>query len=144
MRILIADDDPVYRTLLGDLLVQWGFDVVLTCDGQEASEAIQADPDIDLAVLDWMMPGKDGYELCREIKQDPARQDLYIIIITGSRCRDQLLKVVVAGADDYILKPFEPLDLKIRLHAAKRIIDLRAELAQLRRSAEQRTGAGAH
>ncbi len=143
MRVLIADDDPVYRALLGDLLQQWGFEPILTCDGREAWEAFQTHPDIELAILDWMMPVQDGYALCRQIKQDPSRQDVYIIMITGSRGRDQLLKVVVAGADDYILKPFEPLDLKIRLHAAKRIIDLRAELAEFRRAVQQRAAAGA-
>ena len=135
MRILIADDDPVYQTLLEDLLEQWGFDVVVTCDGNEAYEAIQRDGTIELAIIDWMMPEMDGYAVCRRIKQDSSTENLYIIMLTGNKLKGDIIKVLVAGADDYIIKPFEPLDLKIRIHAARRILDLQAELAELQKSA---------
>jgi len=131
MRVLIADDDPVYRNLLDGLLSKWGFEAVCACNGREACEAIRRDPAIELALLDWMMPEKDGYAVCHDIRQDSSTCDLYILMITSNGLRDELIKVVVAGADDYIIKPFEPLDLKIHVRAAKRIIDLQAQLAGL-------------
>jgi DNA-binding response OmpR family regulator len=134
MHVLIAEDDPVYRALLEELLSSWGYDVVKADDGQQAWEAIQSRDDIQIAVLDWLMPELDGYEVCRRIRQDSRRQGLYTILVTGHRERDEIVKVLVAGADDYILKPFEPLDLKIRLRVAMRVINLEAELAELRRS----------
>ncbi|MDY6913347.1 MAG: response regulator transcription factor [Planctomycetota bacterium] len=137
MRVLIADDDPVYQILLEDLLKQWGFDVVVTGDGSEAYQAIRQDKAIKLAILDWMMPGTDGYAVCRLIKEDQSRQNVYIIMLTGDRLKDDIVKVLVAGADDYLIKPFEPLDLKIRLHTARRILDLQAEVAELRQSAQK-------
>ncbi len=143
MRVLIADDDPVYRSLLGDLLEQWEFEVQCTADGQEAWEALRRDPTIKLAVLDWMMPGIDGYEVCHRIKQDPTKSHIYTILVTGSRLKDEIIKVLVAGADDYIIKPFEPLDLRMRIRAAMRIINLEAELAaQQAAGGEAMTGGG--
>lgn len=133
MRVLIADDDPVYRSLLEGLLRQWEFDVVVVCDGSEAWQALQSRGDVQLAILDWMMPEMDGYEVCARIKQDRSKEHIYVIMVTGSARRDDIIRVLVAGADDYIIKPFEPLDLKIRVHAAKRIVDLQAELVALER-----------
>ncbi len=135
MHVLIADDDPVYRNLLDDLLGQWcGFDVTCACDGQEAWEAIERDPTVQLAILDWMMPGMDGYQICQRLKSDDATADVYTILVTGSQLKDEVIKVLVAGADDYIIKPFDPLDLRIRVRAAMRIITLRAEVAELRKA----------
>ena len=134
MRVLIADDDPVYRGLLEELLKQYDFDVVSVPNGLEAWEAIQHDETIKLVILDWMMPEMDGYEVCRRIREAGTRQDTYVILVTGSQLKDEIIKILVAGADDYIIKPFEPLDLKIHLRAAMRIIDLEAEAAELRKA----------
>jgi len=139
MHVLIADDDAVYRAFLQDLLRKWGYDVTVTCDGGEAWRAVQDEPQINVAILDWMMPGMDGYEVCRKIKNDLVERDIYTILITGSRLKGDMIKVLVAGADDYIIKPFEPLDLKIRLRAAIRIIHLEAEAAELRNSLRELT-----
>lgn len=134
MHVLIADDDPVYRNLLDDLLRQWGFDVTCVCDGQEAWETIERDRTVQLAILDWMMPGMDGYRICEKLKNDGARAEVYTILVTGSLLKDEVIKVLVAGADDYIIKPFDPLDLRIHVRAAMRIITLRAEVAELRKA----------
>ncbi len=76
-----------------------------------------------------MMPQMDGFEVCRRIRQMHPEGDFYIILLTGSRQKEEIIKVLVAGADDYLLKPFDPLDLKIRLRAARRILDLQSALA---------------
>jgi len=135
MRILIADDDPVFRTLVKDLLAEWGYDTVSACDGVEAWRALEAEDAPELLVLDWMMPGLDGFDLCRKVRADAAKERVYIILMTGGRKKEEIIRVLVAGADDYLIKPFEPVDLKIRLRAAQRILDLRREVAQLRAAA---------
>lgn len=131
MHVLIADDDPVYQQLVDDLLNQWGITTTLVPDGEQAWDAFQRDKTIDVAILDWMMPGLDGFEVCQRIKQDPSRE-VYIILITGSRLKEEIIRVLIAGADDYIMKPFEALDLKVRLRNAMTILALRAEVAELR------------
>ncbi|GAF88564.1 unnamed protein product [marine sediment metagenome] len=125
MRILAADDDPVYQVLLRDLLTQWEYDVTVVSDGADAWEVLQSEGAPRLVLLDWLMPGFDGFELCRMIRQDPSGEGVYIILLTGSRQKGEIMRVLVAGADDYLIKPFDPLDLKIRLRAAQRILDLR-------------------
>ena len=128
MHVLTADDDPVYRVLMEELLSEWGFQVTCVSDGNEAWEAIGRDPTIRLAALDWMMPGMDGYTLCRRLKER-ADREIYVMLVTGSGKKDQIERVLVAGADDYLMKPFEPVDLKIRLRNAVRVIELQDELA---------------
>ncbi|MBE3065490.1 MAG: response regulator, partial [Spirochaetes bacterium] len=79
MRILIAEDDPVYRRVLEAKLVKWGYEVVLTCDGDEAWQALQAEDAPQLAILDWMMPGRDGVAVCREVRKLKAEPYTYLI-----------------------------------------------------------------
>ena len=133
MHVLIADDDPVYRSFLDDLLEQWKFDVTVARDGKEAWEAIQGDEDIRLVILDWVMPRMDGPDLCRKLKDDLGR-DVYTILVTGSRLKEDVIRVLVSGADDYIAKPFDAIDLKIHVRTAMRIISLETDVAELRRS----------
>ncbi len=135
MQVLIADDDPTYRRLLEGLLTHWGFEVTSAENGRQAYEALASHRQIRLALLDWMMPEMDGYEVCRQVKRQAWGEGIYTIIVTGSRMKDDLLKVLVAGADDYVIKPFDSLDLRIHVYAAKRIIDLQAELEALRTTA---------
>jgi DNA-binding response OmpR family regulator len=129
MKILIADDDAVYRSLLERMLKQWEYEVIVTCDGQEALDVLHGPDPPKLLIVDWMMPHVDGFEVCRRIRQESPESDFYIILLTGSRMKEEIIKALVAGADDYLLKPFDPLDLKIRLRAARRIIDLQSALA---------------
>ncbi len=132
MQILIADDDPTYLSLLESLLVPWGADVVKVSDGDEAWEALDRGLTPDLVIADWMMPGLDGFDLCRKIRSDRRTSDLYVMLITGSHEREEIIRVLVAGADDYLIKPFIALDLEIRFRAARRILELRKEIGQLR------------
>jgi DNA-binding response OmpR family regulator len=138
----VADDDPVYRDLLRDLLTQWHFDVFVVSDGNEAWNAMQGPDAPRLVILDWMMPGLDGFEVCKMARTENLKQDVYIILLTGSRKKDEIMKVLVAGADDYLIKPFEPVDLKIHLRTARRILDLQAELAELRQQLHAMAGPG--
>ncbi len=124
MQILVADDDPTCRSHLQDLLEESHFEVVLASDGVEALEILQRPDAPTLAILDWMMPGMEGYEVCRKIRQVKGNSIPYILLVTSNSSREELLKVLVAGADDYLIKPFEPLDLKIRLRTAIRILTL--------------------
>jgi DNA-binding response OmpR family regulator len=133
MRVLVADDDPTYLALLENLLTEWNYEVVLACDGNEAWSIMQAPDRPSLVILDWMMPGLDGFELARMIRCDPNSQGAYVLLVTGTRNRDDIMKVLVCGADDYLLKPFEPMDLKIHLRSATRILHLQEDLAELKR-----------
>ncbi len=130
MKILIADDDPIYRELMGGLLSGWSFDVVLASDGAQAMRLLSEDPTVRLALLDWMMPEMDGYEVCRRLRAQSEYDDLFVVMVTGTRDRDQILQVILAGADDYLIKPFDPMDLKIRIRNAIRLINLQDELRQ--------------
>jgi DNA-binding response OmpR family regulator len=124
MHILVADDDPVYRNLLAGLMQQWDFSFKIVENGKDALDILQQADAPKLAILDWMMPEMDGFEVCRRIRQVKGDRVPYILLMTGNSKREELLRVLVAGADDYILKPFEPLDLKIRLRLAMRVLDL--------------------
>jgi DNA-binding response OmpR family regulator len=124
MRVLVADDDPVYRTLLEGLLTEWHFEAVLVEDGLAAWEILQQDQSPGIAILDWSMPFMDGCQVCHLVRQKRGDSLPYILLMTSNDSREDLLRVVIAGADDYLLKPFEPLDLKIRLRIAVRIVNL--------------------
>ena len=134
MRILIADDDPVFLALLEDLVTGWSHEPTLARDGEEAWRIFTGPEPPKLVLLDWIMPGINGFDLCRRIRQEEPEQDgTYIILITGSSAEKDIMKVVVAGADDYLLKPFEPSALAVSLRTGVRMLDLRAEIARLKR-----------
>ena len=128
----MADDDPVYRSLLGDLLRQWQFEPVTVSNGQAALEMLRRPDGPRLAILDWMMPQMDGFEVARAIRADKETEDTYVLLITGSRNKEEVMKVLVCGADDYLIKPFQPIDLKLHLRTAMRIRHLQQELQELR------------
>jgi len=128
VRILIAEDEPIPRRLLARLLENWGYDVVVACDGLEAWEALQGPDAPRLAVLDWVMPGMDGLDLCRKIRADSDGRYVYVILLTSKDRPDELVAGMSAGADDYLTKPANPEELQARLRAGQRIIELQCEL----------------
>jgi two-component system cell cycle response regulator len=140
MRILIADDSIVSRHLLDATLRKWGYEVVVACDGTEAWNYLQAEDAPKLAILDWVMPGLTGPEVCRRVREkshDRERgQDkdvyTYILLLTSKGLREDLIEGMEAGADDYLTKPFDQHELKVRLRAGTRIIDLQRELVAAR------------
>lgn len=134
MRILIAEDEPVSRRLLEAKLVKWGYDVVVTCDGDEAWRALQAIDAPRLAILDWMMPSMDGVEICRRVRAESREVYTYIILLTALQLEENLVTGMDSGADDYIVKPFKSNELRVRLRAGIRIIDLQNDLVIARES----------
>lgn len=132
MRILIAEDDPVSRRILEAKLVKWGYEVVTTCDGDEAWSALQAKDAPRLAILDWMMPGVNGVELCRRMRADAGEPYTYIILLTALQREEDLVTGMEAGADDYITKPFKSNELQMRVRAGRRIIELQDALIKAR------------
>jgi diguanylate cyclase (GGDEF)-like protein len=128
MRILIADDSILSRRLLEHSLRQWGYDVVVACDGREAWEVLNQEHSPPLAILDWMMPGYTGPELCRLVRNKAAQTYTYILLLTSRIEKEDVVEGLDSGADDYITKPFDRHELKVRLRAGTRIVDLQAQL----------------
>lgn len=130
MRILIAEDDAVSRRVLEATLVKWGYEVIVTTDGQQALDALKQPDAPSLAVLDWMMPGLDGSEVCRRIREAVGNRLLYILLLTAKGSKEDLVEGLTAGADDYVVKPFDRAELQARLNVGERILRLQAELAK--------------
>ena len=128
MRILVAEDDSASRALVERFLLRWGHDVVVATDGDEAWAALQQDDPPELALLDWMMPGMDGIEVCRRARADEQLRSLYIIMLTARTDREDLVQGLEAGADDYVTKPFEAGGLRARLGVGARVVALQREL----------------
>ena len=127
MRILVADDSPIFREVLQRMLTGWGYEVVVAGDGEQAWTCLQAADAPKLAVLDWMMPGLDGLELCRQIRATDV-SDVYVVIVTAKTDPIDLLFAIEAGADDYLSKPLKSTEVRTRLRAACRILELRQSL----------------
>lgn len=136
MRVLIAEDDAVSRRVLETMLVKWGFEVVVAHDGKQAWEALQQLDAPQLAVLDWMMPEMDGIEVCRYVRGLERSRRMYIILLTAKGRKEDIVAGLQAGADDYLTKPFDKEELRARLNAGVRILQLQAELADRVRDLE--------
>jgi two-component system cell cycle response regulator len=132
VKILIADDSIVSRHLLEATLRKWGYEVVVACDGAEAFEMLQQENAPPIAILDWMMPGMTGLEVCRQIRQRGREPYTYILLLTSKSQKEDLIEGMEAGADDYITKPFDQHELQVRLRAGTRLVDLQAELLAAR------------
>ena len=132
MKILIADDSVVSRHLLEATLRRWGYEVVGAGDGAEAWRLLQGEDAPAIAILDWMMPEMTGLDLCRLIRQTAREPYTYILLLTSRSQREDLIEGMEAGADDYITKPFDEHELKVRLRAGTRIIELQMELLRAR------------
>src|SRR5271166_669749 len=133
MQTLVVDDSAVYRKLIGDHLRSWAFDVTLAENGSEAWRILERADAPKLVVLDWVLPDLDGIEICQRIRQ--ARSSgpyIYIILLPGKEGRQHMLDAMQAGVDDYLVKPFDELELKARLMVGKRILDLQEELVAAR------------
>ncbi|MBD3232539.1 MAG: response regulator [candidate division Zixibacteria bacterium] len=128
MRILIADDESVSRYLLAAALTKWGYEVVTTSDGDEALDELQKDDSPNLAILDWILPNRDGLEICRSVRNSGSEKILYIILLTAKGDTNDKVKGLDAGADDYIIKPFHNEELRARVKAGERIVKLELSL----------------
>ncbi|MCC7075622.1 MAG: diguanylate cyclase [Acidimicrobiia bacterium] len=140
--ILVADDDLVTRRLLSRTLTKFGHEVVEVEDGNSAWEILAADTQPRLAVLDWMMPGLDGPEICRQLRELRKFRNLrdepytYVILLTGRSEKADIVEGMSAGADDYLTKPFDENELAVRLRAGLRLLDMQSELVEALRQKE--------
>jgi diguanylate cyclase (GGDEF)-like protein len=127
--ILLAEDSAVYRHLITGHLKEWGFDFVCTKDGRGAWDLLTKPDAPRLALLDWVLPGLDGVELCRRLRHRPETEPYtYTILLTGKSQKQEMLEAMDAGADDFLAKPFDPPELKARLLVGKRIVELQQKL----------------
>ncbi len=136
MKILIGDDSLTHRVMLEAIVKQWGFDAVLAEDGEQALQILFAADAPRLVLLDWEMPGLDGLEVCRRVRQRQGEDPPYILLLTARRETDDIVAGLDAGANDYIAKPFENTELHARLRVGKRMLDLQRELISAREALE--------
>ena len=132
MRVLIADDQPLDRSVLRLSLEKWEYDVVEAEDGTQAMKILESDDAPNLVILDWMMPGLSGPEICQEIRREDRALYTYILLLTSKDQKDDLVEGMKAGADDYVVKPVNMHELQVRLRAGRRIIELQEELIATR------------
>jgi two-component system, cell cycle response regulator len=133
VQILVVEDSPVYRQLLTSHLKEWGFPFKVAKDGSEAWTLLQRPDCPKLILLDWVLPDIDGIELCRRIRLAGANNSYsYVILLTGKDGQKDMLEAMQAGADDFLSKPFDQLELKARLLVGKRIVTLHEELVSAR------------
>ena len=137
MKILVAEDDAVSCRALEATLQRWGYEVVTAADGVATWDAFQAETGPDLVLLDWMMPGMDGLEVCHKIRARPQTLPTYVILLTARGGREDMVRGLAAGADDYITKPFDPKELQARVRVGQRIIELQRSLAARVRQLEE-------
>jgi diguanylate cyclase (GGDEF)-like protein len=135
MQALVVEDSAVYRKLIGDHVRSWDFEVTLAKTGSEAWRILEQPDAPKLVLLDWVLPDLDGTELCLRIRQAQSSGSyVYVILLTSKEGRQNMLEAMQAGADDYLVKPFDELELKARLLVGKRILDLQEELVSARES----------
>lgn len=128
MQILVADDDPVSNKILTNTLTRWGYQVSTAADGATAWEILSQSDGPRFAILDWMMPGLSGVEVCRQVRAQMNQPYTYVILLTGKSEKSDLVEGLQAGADDYLTKPYDPQELEVRISVGKRILNLESEL----------------
>jgi phosphoserine phosphatase RsbU/P len=129
MHGLVADDDPITTTALAAALRRLDLEVSVAHDGALAWQIIQGPKRPSLAIVDWMMPCLDGLELCRRIRQTPEHAHMYVLLLTARDGRADIVAGLEAGADDYLVKPFDVHELRARVHTGLRILTLQQDLA---------------
>ena len=129
MKILIAEDDAVPRTVMERTLSRAGHEVVVTTDGESAYRVLTAQDAPKLAILDWMMPIMDGPEVCRRVRSLARSVPTYMILLTAKTDKNDVVRGLESGADDYVTKPFDLQELRSRIRVGQRMIDLQQRLA---------------
>jgi DNA-binding response OmpR family regulator len=130
MKILIAEDNMTTRRILETILVKWNYDVISACDGNEAWEKLKEEDPPKLIILDWMMPGISGVEICRRLRQADPVEAMYIILLTARDEKNDIVEGLKAGADDYIAKPFDKDELRARIDVGRRVVQLQTALLE--------------
>jgi sigma-B regulation protein RsbU (phosphoserine phosphatase) len=129
MRVLIAEDDRVTARLLAGLVESWGYEVLTADDGEAALAVFESETTPQIVLLDWMLPGVEGPEVCRRIRALRGNAAIYIILLTSKGARADIIAGLKAGADEYLVKPFDPDELRARVNAGARIVELQQHLA---------------
>jgi phosphoserine phosphatase RsbU/P len=129
MKILIAEDDVMSQVMLKAMVTKAGYEPVVTGDGLSAYEILSQPTTPKLAVLDWMMPGLDGVEVCRKIRELKSDEPVYIILLTSRDDRKDIIHGLKSGANDYIVKPYDVEELQVRINVGRKVVELQASLA---------------
>ncbi len=130
MQVLIAEDDRVTGEILARTLQRWNYETTLVSNGEEAWTLLRAATLPTLAVLDWMMPGLDGPDVCRRVRAELPLANMYLLLVTAREGRGDVIAGLDAGADDYIIKPFDPDELRARIAVGIRVLTLQQKLAE--------------
>lgn len=132
MKILIAEDEVFSRNVLRRVLLGWGHEVVEASDGEQAWEILRAENGPRLALLDWVMPNTPGIEVVRRVRESPWNSEryVYLILLTQKDTKKDVIEGLAAGADDYVVKPFDHNELQVRIRSGQRVIDLQSALAE--------------
>jgi diguanylate cyclase (GGDEF)-like protein len=138
MKVLIADDSAPSRVMLRRALSQWGYEVVVAEDGQQAWDILAQSDAPPMAILDWVMPHFTGPEVCRKVRETHREPYTYILLLTSKNTKGEIVEGMESGADDYIVKPFDQHELQVRLRAGKRIVDLQMDLLRAREELRDR------
>ncbi len=128
--ILIAEDESISRSLLQRALKKWGYETIVTTNGQDAWDVMQSEAPPALVIVDWMMPGMSGLEFCCKVRESANLASTYLILLTGKRERDDVVTGLQSGANDYVTKPFDKEELHARIQVGERVIELQTALAR--------------
>jgi DNA-binding response OmpR family regulator len=132
VKVLLAEDSGVIRILLQRVLTSWGYEVLFAEDGAQAWEILERPDSPRIALLDWMMPGLDGLEVCQRVRRAAREPRVYIILLTGKDQQKDVVRGLAAGADDYLRKPFDNAELEARIRTGRTIVELQDELIAVR------------
>lgn len=132
MKLLLAERDPVWRGVIEATLSRAGYSVLTATDGRQAFAQLTRDDAPSFALLDWQMPGLDGLEICQQLRHRHQRRELYVILLVTKMRGDEIVRILEAGMDDYVTKPFSPHELLGRLRVGQRFLGAQGELADLR------------
>jgi phosphoserine phosphatase RsbU/P len=133
VKILVADDDETCRALLGALLPKWGHEVFLAADGLEAWDILSRPGAPCLLILDWSMPGMDGLQLCQRARSLDTHKPFYAILLTGRDQSGDVIHALGTGADDYVTKPFDGEELRVRVQVGCRVLELQGRVGEQER-----------
>jgi two-component system, cell cycle response regulator len=128
MKVLVAEDDLTSRTILGAILAKWGYEVICAVDGQQALDLLSQPDGPKLALLDWSMPVLSGIDVCKSLRKNQANDAIYLIILTAKSEKRNIVEGLNAGANDYIIKPYDNEELQARINVGKRMVEIQSEL----------------